>query len=121
MASTCPGHRHDHFTDDDGLTLELSINRIAEAGITVGCTSTRYCPSRSVKREEMASYLVRALDLPPATQDWFSDDDGETHEDANNRVAEAGIASGCAAGAFCPDALVTREQMAAFLHRALGS
>ncbi|HEX7225323.1 MAG TPA: glycosyl hydrolase family 18 protein [Candidatus Limnocylindria bacterium] len=116
-----PGTSVDHFTDDDGLTLELSINRIAEAGITVGCTSTRYCPARSVKREEMASYLVRALGLPPATQDWFSDDDGETHEDANNRVAEAGIASGCAAGRFCPDAFVTREQMAAFLHRALGS
>ena len=32
----------------------------------------------------------------------------------------AGITSGCAAGQFCPDAFVTRGQMAVFLSRVLG-
>jgi alpha-amylase len=31
--------------------------------------------------------------------------------------AQAGISTGCAAGQFCPDASVTRRQMAAFLER----
>ena len=114
------GGATDAFTDDDGTLHELSINRIAEAGITSGCATSRFCPTRNVTRGQMASFLARALDLPPATGDHFGDDDGTTHEDAINRLAEAGIASGCTSTSFCPSGLVTREQMAAFLHRALG-
>jgi hypothetical protein len=67
----------------------------------------------------MASFLDRALALPATGTDYFTDDDGTTHEGAINRLAAAGITSGCAAGRFCPTRHVTREQMAAFLHRAL--
>ena len=49
----------------------------------------------------MASFLARALDLPPADEDHFTDDDG-AHEDAINRIAEAGITTGCTATRFCP-------------------
>jgi hypothetical protein len=35
-------------------------------------------------------------------------------------LAGAGITSGCGNGNFCPDALVTRRQMAVFLSKALG-
>lgn len=38
-----------------------------------------------------------------------------------NLVAKAGIATGCGGGKYCPSALVTREQMSAFLRRAFGS
>ncbi len=113
------GGVEDAFTDDDGNQHELSINRIAEAEITTGCTATRFCPTRFVTRGQMASFLARALDLPPATEDHFGDDTGSTHEDAINRLAEAGIASGCTSSSFCPTGLISREQMAAFLHRAL--
>lgn len=40
-----------------------AINAIAEAGITKGCGSGDYCPTQSVTRAEMASFLVRAFDL----------------------------------------------------------
>lgn len=53
----------DFFTDDDGSTLEDDINRIAAAGITLGCAPNRFCPSDPVTRDQMASFLVRALDL----------------------------------------------------------
>jgi spore germination protein YaaH len=109
----------DRFTDDDGIVHELSINRIAEAGITQGCTATRFCPTRSVTRAEMAAFLARALNLPPSSQDHFTDDDGLTFEDSINRLADAGISTGCTSTRYCPSGLVTREQMAAFLHRAL--
>jgi spore germination protein YaaH len=113
------GGATDPFTDDDGLVHELSINRVAEAGITKGCTPTRFCPSRFVTRAQMASFLDRALDLPPTELDVFDDDEGLTYEAAINRLAAAGIATGCSADRFCPSGLVSREQMAAFLHRAL--
>jgi hypothetical protein len=35
-------------------------------------------------------------------------------------LAAAGITSGCAAGSFCPDAPITRGEMAVFLAAALG-
>jgi hypothetical protein len=108
----------DYFTDDDGITGEASINRLAESGITGGCTATRFCPTANVTRAQMAMFLDRALDLPSATQDYFDDDDGITGEASINRLAESGITGGCGDDQYCPSANVTRGQMAAFLRRA---
>lgn len=58
----------DYFTDDDGSIFEGDINSIAEAGVTKGCnppTNDLYCPSGLVKRDQMASFLSRALGLDP--------------------------------------------------------
>ena len=95
-------------------------------GITRGCNppaNSRFCPERSVTRGQMAAFLVRALELPPASRDWFADDDAAVFEDDINRLAEAGITRGCnppAGDRFCPGRTVTRGQMAAFLSRAFG-
>jgi len=115
-----PPTDEDFFTDDDGHTLELSINRIAAAGITFGCTATRYCPAAPVTREQMASFIARGFDLPATTQDFFTDDETSTHEASINRLAAAGITGGCTATKYCPKDVTTRAQMAAFLHRAIG-
>lgn len=119
-ATGVPSTAVDWFGDDEGSMHESDINRIASASITGGCTSTRYCPTSRITRAQMASFLVRTLGLPAATRDWFGDDEASMHEDAINRLADAGITGGCAAGRYCPDAAVTREQMAGFLHRAFG-
>jgi hypothetical protein len=112
----------DFFTDDEGITGEGSINRLAAAGITGGCAPNRFCPTAPVTRGQMASFLARALGLPPATTpNRFDDDDGSTHEASIDSLAEAGITGGCAERRFCPNSPVTRAQMAAFLHRAFGT
>ena len=110
------------FTDDNGNIHEPMIEAIAAAGITQGCTSTgtTYCPSEIVSRGQMASFLARAFNLPPASMDYFPDDTGTTHEDNINRIAEAGITLGLSNGTFWLQGPVTREQMASFLARALG-
>jgi hypothetical protein len=113
-----PDATRDFFTDDDGMAHEDDVNRLAEAGITTGCAPQRFCPHRTLTRKEVATILVRALELPPATRDWFDDDDGLSREDDINRLAEAGITTGCGPRQFCPARSVTREQMAAFLYRA---
>jgi hypothetical protein len=59
--------------------------------------------------------------LSGAAPDAFTDDNGNLHETNINLVAKAGITTGCGGGKYCPSALVTREQMAAFLRRAFGS
>src|SRR5690606_34063208 len=45
-------------------------------GITAGCGGTRFCPDGLVTRGQMATFLVRALDLPNTGTDYFTDDEG---------------------------------------------
>ncbi len=120
-----PGASLDTFVDDDGTAFEPSIEAIAEVGITKGCNppvNDRYCPDASVTRDQMAAFLVRALDLPAASTDTFGDDDGSVFEANIDSLATADITRGCnppVNDRYCPNATVTREQMAAFLRRAL--
>jgi hypothetical protein len=56
----------DLFTDDDSSVFEADIDRLGTAGVTKGCNppdNTRYCPGSTVKRDQMASFLARALGL----------------------------------------------------------
>jgi hypothetical protein len=108
----------DAFTDDETSSHEHNINLLAAAGITSGCGPGLYCPKAVVKRDQMASFLARALDLPATATDYFTDDEVNTHEANINRLRAAGITTGCTATTYCPTADVTRGQMAAFLHRA---
>lgn len=120
------GDEIDFFTDDNDSVFEADINRIATAGVTVGCnppTNDRYCPDRGVTREQMASFMVRALSLGGAPPDAFSDDDTSVHEADINRLYASGITSGCNPpqnDRFCPRDLISRGEMAAFVHRAMG-
>lgn len=108
------------FSDDNGNPHEGFIEAIAAIGVTAGCDpdGTMYCPSTIVTRAQMSTFLKRALDLPDATDDYFTDDNGNAHEASINAVAEAAIAFGKGDGLFDPNGLVTRAQMAAFLARA---
>ncbi len=115
-----PSTSTDFFSDDESSQHEASINRLRAAGITSGCGPGRFCPNGLVTRAQMASFLSRALDLPATLSDPFSDDEASSHEASINRLAAAGITSGCGPGRFCPDGIVTRGQMAAFLRRGLG-
>ena len=117
-----PKTGQDFFDDDDGLFYEGAANKMAAAGITVGCGPDSYCGERDISRGEMAAMLARVLGLPSPTTDHFADDEESTFEGAINRVADAGITQGCnppANTAFCPDEDVNRGQMAAFLQRSM--
>lgn len=108
------------FTDADVSPFSSDIQWALAEGITAGCAPTLYCPDAPVTREQMASFLVRALDLPGGAPDRFTDDESSPHESDINALAAAGITGGCTATHFCPGDPVTRAQMASFLVRALG-
>jgi hypothetical protein len=40
---------------------------VLEAGITTGRTATTYAPSEDVRRDQMASFLIRMVDLLDGT------------------------------------------------------
>ncbi|MPZ53756.1 MAG: MBL fold metallo-hydrolase [Acidimicrobiia bacterium] len=111
------------FVDANGVFVK-DVNRLAAAHITRGCnppTNDRFCPNWSVTRGQMASFLTRALDLPPSGDQGFIDVGG-VHADDVNSLATAGITRGCnppTNDRFCPDDPVSRAQMTAFLRRGL--
>jgi serine protease len=96
------------------------INRLATAGVTLGCDSERFCPTQTVTRQQMAAFIVRALGLTETSGLRFDDvPAGSTFEDHIDRLATAEVTLGCGGNDFCPTHTVTRQQMAAFLRRAL--
>ena len=88
---------------------------------TTGCTTTTFCPTGLVTREQMAAFVTRAFELtaPSVSIAPFTDDDGSVFEEEIETLYANGITTGCTTTTFCPTGLVTREQMAAFLIRAL--
>ena len=92
------------FYDDDGNVHEGAIEAIASRGVTLGCDpdGTIYCVADSVTRDQMASFLARAFDLPEVSRDFFPDDEGSVHEDNINRLAAAGITEGFDDGTYGP-------------------
>jgi hypothetical protein len=100
------------------------INRIAERGITVGCGQGIYCPEGLVTREQMAVFIERCLGVfiaPTPSSQRFIDVGpnrfGYAHIDD---FATRGITVGCGTDIYCPDGLVTRQEIATFLERAVG-
>ncbi|MBT4187403.1 MAG: S-layer homology domain-containing protein [Gemmatimonadales bacterium] len=114
-----PAATGNSFTDDDASYFEADIEALRASGITAGCTETTYCPDRSVTRAEMAAFLVRGFNLDGAVTNTFVDDDGSFFESDIEALVASGGTSGCLTTSYCPEAPVTREQMAAFLIRAL--
>ena len=100
------------------------IERLYTSGITGGCASSPliYCPTTPVTRAQMAVFLVRAIHgvdfVPPLYSDIFFDvSDGTFGADYIEQLYNDGVTGGCGNGNYCPDAPVTRAQMAVFLLR----
>lgn len=114
-----------------------AIRCLAHAHVTTGVASDRYAPSRSVTRQQMASFIARTIDaavlldagdrltpLPDEASNRFSDVSlASPHWENINRLAEVDVAAGGAGGRpatrFAPDLRVTRSQMASFIVRGI--
>jgi hypothetical protein len=113
------------FTDvPNNGTHTANINRLADAGVVKGTNATTYNPAAPVTRAQMASFINRAQEYLTGTpfstnQDYFTDDNGNTHEANINAIASVGIAQGVNATQYAPNLGVTRAQMASFLIRHL--
>jgi hypothetical protein len=108
------------FADAGSGPFRDAIDTLARNGISSGCGGGNFCPSAPVTRAQMAVFLLKAehgpgyvpggfgqpfIDVPPGSfaADWI------------NQLYFEGIASGCAPNYYCPDAAVTRAQMAVLL------
>ena len=106
------------FRDIQGTPYAAQIQWVGVRHIVPGCGFERFCPTGKANRMATAVALDRALDLPATNQNVFTDDDGTRHEGAIDRVAAAGLMTGCATARFCPRDFVRRSEMAVILVRA---
>jgi hypothetical protein len=100
------------------------IERIAQLNVTLGCSATNYCPDRFVTRAEMAVFIERAIGMftppTPGSQTFVDVPPNHWAYAFIGDFATRNITLGCSATTFCPEEFVTREQMAAFMERAVG-
>lgn len=107
--------------------LYIFIGQLSARGITNGCGEGNFCPDAPVSREQAALFIERSLGVfnPPAPAQQTFQDVPVTrfgYPFIEDFVAR-GISLGCAAEPprlYCPDAPMTREQVALFILRALG-
>jgi photosystem II stability/assembly factor-like uncharacterized protein len=98
------------------------INLMYETGITGGCATNplQYCPNSTTTRGEMAVFIITAMfggnNFSYTTTPYFAD------VPATNlffkfiqKMKDLNITSGCGSGDYCPDAPVTRGEMAVFI------
>ena len=114
------------FTDVPSTYWAWSfIERLYNAGITGGCNTAplMYCPEATVTRAQMAVFILRGMHgstyaPPSATGTIFADVPvGAFAADWIEQFATEGVTAGCGGGNYCPDATITRAQMAIFLLR----
>jgi uncharacterized repeat protein (TIGR03803 family) len=96
------------------------VEKIFRHGITAGCGGGNYCRNNSVRRDQMAVFLLKAEHgsnyLPPSCTGVFPDVPCPGQfTDWVERLSGEGITSGCGGGLYCPANPVTRQQMAVFL------
>ncbi len=99
------------------------IEALYHDGITSGCASSPrlFCPDAGVTRGQMAVFLLLAKGPagyapPPCSAAPFNDVPASSPLCPwIQELAHRGVTTGCGGGNFCPDAVVTREQMSVFL------
>lgn len=111
------------FTDVGANVHREAIDCLAWWGIIRGTGPTTFVPRADVRRDQVASIVVRLLraagvELPASPPDAFADDDGNVHEPDIDALAVLGVLLGKTADAFAPSSPVTRGQVASILARA---
>lgn len=110
------------FEDIQGHWAQSDIERMANKLIVNGSADGTLDPNRTVTRAEFVAMVVRALGLAEKPQFSSYSDVGPNevwYAGAIGAASAAGLIEGYADGSFRPDAVVTREQMAVMLGRAV--
>jgi hypothetical protein len=99
------------------------IQKMQDLGIALPCTQNQYCPDNPVTRGVMAVLIIRArygVVTPssyPATPYFIDVGSNHPYFPWIQKMKQFGITSGCTTTSYCPDASVTRGQMAVFIMR----
>lgn len=118
----CDDAPEGRFPDVSGVH-QPGIDCIGWWGVTQGGADGTYNPSGVVRRDQMATFVARVIelsggDLPDGPTADFVDIAGNVHADAIRQLASIEVVGGVGDGAYEPAGSVNRGQMGAFLARA---
>jgi DMSO/TMAO reductase YedYZ molybdopterin-dependent catalytic subunit len=106
------------LTDITGHWAIDNINRLVALGAINGYPDGTFRPDHTITRAEFASLLVQAFKFENMDGKTFADTAGHWSEDYITTATAHGLVSGYNDGAFGPDDLITREQMAVMIVKA---
>jgi hypothetical protein len=106
------------LTDITGHWAYEMINKLVGMGCISGYPDGTFKPDNTITRAEFAVVLVKAFGLENKGGAVFNDTAGHWAEGYIETAASNGIVNGYDGGAFGPDDLITREQLAVMLVRA---
>ena len=96
-----------------------AIAALDAEGIVGGQGDGNFRPSATLRRDQAASLLARALELDPAPARNFDDvDDDSVHAGSIAALAERGIVTGTTPSTYAPALELRRDQFASLLQRA---
>ena len=105
----------DEFYTD---AVQWMVDHEITSGTSPGCFS----PGNATSRGEVATFIHRTHGEPAGGASGFADvASGAYYADAVGWMVAEGITTGTTPSTFAPDRLVTRGELATFLHRAQGS
>ncbi|MUT65178.1 S-layer homology domain-containing protein [Paenibacillus sp. NEAU-GSW1] len=105
--------------DIQGHWARTSAETLAAKLIIEGRSDGSFDPGAGLTRAETAALLVRAIGIGASeAKAGLSNISGKWYEAAVSSAYTAGLVTGCEDGTFCPDGLVTREELAVILARA---
>ncbi len=110
------------FTDLEGHWAKHDIEVLAAKKVVLGITDKTFAPDRTVTRAEFATLLVRSLGL--ATSQASAMKFIDVKPDAwyaltASTAAQAGLIKGDTEGRFNPNGIITRQEMAVMINRAI--
>jgi all-beta uncharacterized protein/S-layer family protein len=103
------------------------IGKLVARGVTLGYGNGDYGPSNPVPREQMATFIVRAIGMPnpppPLSQRFNDVPPSNIFYAFIEQIAVLNITVGCSSSPplYCPSSNVTHEQMSALILKATGS
>jgi hypothetical protein len=103
------------FSDLDETIHAEAIELVAADGIAGGFPDGTYRPRNDVRRDQMATFLARALELDEVPSTFPDVPEASLHFGTIGAIADAGITQGFTDGTYRPLGYVTRGQMARFL------
>ncbi|WP_314589682.1 Ig-like domain-containing protein [Paenibacillus terrigena] len=111
-----------YYADVQSHWAKADITQLASKFVVEGRSSTAFVPNASITRAEFAVFVARALGLSgdKTAASRFKDVSSNTMEGAYiGAASKAGIIQGNTDGTFKPNNLITREQMALMVVRAM--
>ena len=141
QAYDCSPGGHSLFTDVAPTDSSCRhVHYLAAKNVTLGCSATQYCPTQTITRDAMASFIAKAIVAPgggnavpltygpdaltglsyscaPGSPNLHFSDVPVSNAFCKHihYLWAKGIVSGCSATQYCPTQSVNRDAMAKFL------